>query len=104
MGKMGTGFRNPEKKEAMMNNQITKSFLACIIVLMVSILGTPFTQAQDYPAKPVILVIPFGAGGSHDLTARAVTSVAGDFLGQPMLVSLKPGGGGAIASDFVTKA
>jgi tripartite-type tricarboxylate transporter receptor subunit TctC len=104
MGKMGTGFRNPAKKEAMMNNQITKSFLACFIVLMVSILGTPFTQAQDYPAKPVILVIPFGAGGSHDLTARAVTSVAADYLGQPMLVQLKPGGGGAIASEFVTKA
>jgi tripartite-type tricarboxylate transporter receptor subunit TctC len=78
--------------------------LVCFIFLMVSVLGSQFVQAQDYPTKPVILVIPFGAGGSHDLTARAVTSVAADYLGQPMIVQLKPGGGGAIASDFVAKA
>jgi len=71
---------------------------------MVSISGFQFAQAQEYPTKPVTLVIPFGAGGSHDLTARAVTSVAANCLGQPMLVQPKPGGGGAIAAEFVAKA
>ncbi|NWF92413.1 MAG: tripartite tricarboxylate transporter substrate binding protein [Syntrophaceae bacterium] len=75
-----------------------------LVVLMVSILGSQFVGAQDFPTRPVVLVIPFGAGGSHDLTARAVTSVAADYLGQPILVQLKPGGGGAIASEFVYKA
>jgi tripartite-type tricarboxylate transporter receptor subunit TctC len=78
--------------------------LVYLVILMVSIFGCEFVQAQEYPTKPVTLVIPFGAGGSHDLTARAVTSVAADHLGQPMLVQLKPGGAGAIASDFVSKA
>lgn len=61
-------------------------------------------QAQEFPSKPIELVIPFGAGGSHDLTARALSSVAQQYLGQPLLVVLKPGGGGAVASQFVSRA
>jgi len=60
--------------------------------------------AEDFPTKPIALVIPFGAGGSHDLTARALVSVAPQYLGQPILVQLRPGGGGAVASDQVAKA
>ncbi|HEX2215750.1 MAG TPA: tripartite tricarboxylate transporter substrate binding protein [Xanthobacteraceae bacterium] len=61
-------------------------------------------QAADFPTKPVTLIIPVGAGGSHDLTARAVTSVANQYLGQPIVVELKPGGGGAIGSTLVANA
>jgi tripartite-type tricarboxylate transporter receptor subunit TctC len=87
-----------------MKRRTARQVLAYFILLPLMLLGPQLIQAQDFPTKPVTLVIPFGAGGSHDLTARAVTSVAADYLGQPMLVQLKPGGGGAIASDFVTKA
>lgn len=87
-----------------MKRRIGVRWMVYLVVLMVSILGSQFVGAQDFPTRPVVLVIPFGAGGSHDLTARAVTSVAADYLGQPILVQLKPGGGGAIASEFVYKA
>ncbi len=60
--------------------------------------------AQEFPAKPIELVIPYGPGGSHDLTARAVASVAHQHLGQPLLVVLKPGGGGAVGSQYVIRA
>ena len=60
--------------------------------------------AQEFPTKPIELVIPYAAGGSHDLTARALTSVAHQYLGQPMLVVLKPGGGGAVGSQAVIRA
>ncbi len=70
----------------------------------VFILCFQIVYAQDYPTKPIILIIPMGAGGSHDLTARAVTSVAADYLGQPIIIQLKPGGGGAIGSEMVAKA
>ena len=60
--------------------------------------------AEEFPNKPVSLVIPVGAGGSHDLTARALASVAPQYLGQPLIIQLKPGGGGAIGSDFVAKS
>ncbi len=87
-----------------MRRRTGEGVLAYFILLTIILLGPQFVEAQEFPVKPVTLVIPFGAGGSHDLTARAVTSVAADYLGQPMLVQLKPGGGGAIASDFVSKA
>lgn len=60
--------------------------------------------AQEFPTKAVELVIPFGPGGSHDLTARAVASVAHQYLGQPLLVVLKPGGGGAVGSQAAIRA
>ncbi len=49
-------------------------------------------------------MIPFGPGGSHDLTARAIVSVAQPYLGQPLVVVLKPGGGGAVGSQYVSRA
>src|SRR3989442_14865979 len=60
--------------------------------------------AKESPTKPIELVLPFGPGGSHDLTARALASVAHQYLGQPLLVVLKPGGGGAVGSQFVARA
>jgi len=60
--------------------------------------------AQEFPTKPIELIIPYGPGGSHDLTARAVASVAHQYLGQPLLVVLRPGGGGAVGSQQVVRA
>jgi len=60
--------------------------------------------AQEFPTKPVTLLIPVGAGGSHDLTARALVAVIPQYLGQPMIVELRPGGGGAIGSSQVAGA
>jgi len=61
-------------------------------------------QAQEFPTKPVTLVIPLTAGGTHDLTARAIARKAVDYLGQPIIILNKPGGGGGIGSGIVFKA
>lgn len=87
-----------------MCRQLRKEGLVGVVLMMLLVFCFTIVQAQDYPTKAVILVIPVGAGGSHDLTARAVTSVAPDYLGQPIIVQLKPGGGGAIGSELVAKA
>lgn len=50
--------------------------------------------ADDWPSKPITLIIPFGAGGSHDINARVFTSVIPHELGQPMVVKLMPGASG----------
>jgi len=71
--------------------------------LVAAALGAP-VAAQEFPSKPIELIIPYGPGGSHDLTARAVASVAHQHLGQPLLVVLKPGGGGAVGSQHVIRA
>jgi len=71
---------------------------------LLAALATVPAAAQEFPTKPIELVLPFGPGGSHDLTARAVASVAHQYLGQPLLVVLKPGGGGAVGSQQVIRA
>lgn len=78
--------------------------LICFILFTCLFAGYPAVQAQEYPAKPITLINPMGAGGSHDLTMRAVASVAADYLGQPVIVQIKSGGGGAIGSEAATKA
>jgi tripartite-type tricarboxylate transporter receptor subunit TctC len=86
---------------------LSTMMLAGLIVFVCSV-GTLVQTAtgaeKEFPTKPVTLIIPVGAGGSHDLTARAVTSVAINYLGQPIIVQLKPGGGGAIGSEIVAKS
>ena len=57
--------------------------------------------AQDYPTKPIHLVIQYPAGGSTDLTARALAEGAKKYLGQPVICENKPGGGGTVGVSFV---
>jgi tripartite-type tricarboxylate transporter receptor subunit TctC len=58
----------------------------------------------DYPNKPVELVVPSGAGGSTDLAARVLASIIPEFLGQPVVVVNKKGGGGQLGLDYLNKA
>ena len=60
--------------------------------------------ADKFPSRPIELVIPFSAGGSHDAHARAIVSVTPGIIDQPMLVTLKPGGTGAIAAQYVARS
>ncbi len=60
--------------------------------------------AADYPEKPIQLVIPLGAGGSHDLNARVMTSVIPQYLNQAMIVQLSPGASGQKGTNEVANA
>lgn len=62
------------------------------------------TAAADYPEKPITMVIPFGAGGSHDLNARVITSTIPTYLEQAMIVRLTPGAGGQKGTQEVANA
>ncbi len=81
-----------------------KRRVSSLTMLSVLFLCSLVGAAEEFPTKPVTLVLPVGAGGSHDLTARALASVAPQYLGQPLIIQLKPGGGGAIGSDYVAKS
>jgi tripartite-type tricarboxylate transporter receptor subunit TctC len=70
-----------------------------------ALLGPLSAVAQSgYPAKPITLVVPFGAGGSTDVVARALAKAAEQDLGQRILILNKAGAGGAIAFDQVKRA
>lgn len=60
--------------------------------------------AQDYPSKPVRIIVPFPPGGISDVLARALGSELSKRLKQPFIVENKPGAGGNIGNAFVANA
>ncbi len=60
--------------------------------------------AQNYPNRPIRLIVPFPAGGATDLFARTLGQKMSEKLGTTLVVDNKPGAGGAIGSDLAAKA
>jgi tripartite-type tricarboxylate transporter receptor subunit TctC len=60
--------------------------------------------AQDYPARPVTIIVPFAAGGGTDLLARMVAQKLEQRLGKPFLIENKPGAGSTIGASQAAKA
>ena len=69
-----------------------------------SLLFAATAFAQQYPAKPVRIVIPFGPGSSTDVITRIIAQPVAAALGQPVIIDPKPGGDGAISGAEVAKA
>ena len=78
---------------------------AGIALAALAVLGA-FAQApaQPWPSKPISLVVPFAAGGTTDVLARAIGVELAKSLGQPVIVESKPGAGATLGADFVAKA
>ena len=60
--------------------------------------------AQDFPERPITVVVPYGAGGTTDISARKIASLAEAELGQPVVVENRPGGSGTNAMRAVANA
>ncbi|MEG1771569.1 MAG: tripartite tricarboxylate transporter substrate binding protein, partial [Comamonas sp.] len=69
---------------------------------------TPLAHAADpadnWPTRPIRLVVPFAAGGANDLMARSAAEGASKVLGQPVVIDNRPGAGGTVGADIVAKA
>jgi tripartite-type tricarboxylate transporter receptor subunit TctC len=65
--------------------------------------GVP-ANAQDYPSKPIKIIVPAGAGGPNDVPARLASQILSPKLGQPVIIENRPGAGGAIGVREVAKA
>ncbi|MGQ2995429.1 Bug family tripartite tricarboxylate transporter substrate binding protein [Variovorax sp.] len=61
-------------------------------------------QAQDWPQRPVRVIVPFAAGASPDILARIVNDKLASRIGQPLIVENKPGAGGNSGTDQASKA
>ena len=75
-----------------------------VAVLLVGGLISTDAARAEYPEKPITLIIPVGAGGSHDRNARVFTSVIPEFLGNAVIVKLMPGASGQVGTAAAAKA
>ena len=79
--------------------------LVAVFILGVGLTGCGGGGDDEFPSRPITLVIPFGAGGAHDMHARAIVSTITPFLNDtPMIVELRPGAGGALGGEFVARS
>src|SRR5687767_13462018 len=74
------------------------------ILLALALLGVAPVFAQDYPSRPVRVVVPYSAGGSSDGPMRVIAQEMSKQLGQQMVVENKPGQGAMLGSAEVVKA
>jgi tripartite-type tricarboxylate transporter receptor subunit TctC len=66
--------------------------------------ATSIASAQDYPSRPITLVVPYAAGGGNDVMARGVAEKMSKTLGQNIVVENRAGAGGSVATRAVAKA
>ena len=88
--------------------QTMTKFRAAVSVRLGAALGAVLfglcAHAQDYPTRPVRIVVPFAPGGPNDIIVRLVAQKLTETWTQPFLIENRPGAGGNIGTDFVAKA
>ena len=84
--------------------QLTRRAMIAAAVATGTALTAGAAIAEDFPTKPITMIIPLGAGGSHDLNARVMTSMLPTYLGQPVVVELMPGASGRNGTAAAAKA
>jgi tripartite-type tricarboxylate transporter receptor subunit TctC len=77
--------------------------LAAFVAILVLVPAAP-AQAQDWPARPVRIVVPYGAGGAADTLGRLFAEVLGTAFGKQFYVENRPGGGSVVGSEAVARA
>ena len=77
---------------------------AALLVAVLGVLAAAPAAAQNYPDRPVRIVLPFGAGGVADVSSRIIAEKLGERLGQRFVIENMPGAGGITAAKAVTSA
>jgi len=84
---------------------ITKKIAKLVFTTsMMAMSAVASAQSNNWPTRPLTMVVPFAAGGSTDITARMLAEKLGPILGQSVIVENKPGAAGNIGAAFVARA
>mgnify|MGYP000950659108 CR=1 FL=1 len=81
-----------------------RAWIALAASALAGLLAAPQAQAQDYPSRPIRIIVPFAAGGGGDAIGRLVARKLGDQFKQSVIVENKPGASSIIATDLVAKS
>jgi tripartite-type tricarboxylate transporter receptor subunit TctC len=79
-------------------------FLGALLTGLSLLLSPTLAAAQDFPSKPIRLIVPFPAGGPNDIIARVIGQRMSELLKQPVLIDNRGGQGGVLGTDAVAKA
>ncbi len=79
-----------------------RAALAAFMLAGAALAGSP-AAAQEWPSRPIRILVGFGAGGGTDVTSRIIGDALSEVLGQPIVVENKAGAGGTIAADVIAK-
>lgn len=89
----------------MFEQKISKLVKKLILISgALALIGSPLANAQNWPTKPIKLIIPFAAGGTTDILGRLLAQQLTKDLGQNVIVENKPGAGGNIAAEYVAQS
>jgi tripartite-type tricarboxylate transporter receptor subunit TctC len=77
---------------------------SCMLAMVAFAIACATAHAQDYPVRPIRMILGFAPGGSTDLVARVVAQKMADAWGQQVVVDNRPGANGMIGADLVAKA
>ena len=83
---------------------LMRHFAALLVLATAATIGAPLSRADDYPSRPVRIIVPFGAGGPTDVFTRAIAEELRKSLHQTFVMENKPGAGTTIGTDYVAKA
>ena len=81
-----------------------KTLLRTVIVPALCLLAASAASAQGYPNKPIRIVVPFAAGGTSDILARALGPHVTNAWNQPVIVENRTGANGNVGADYVVKS
>jgi tripartite-type tricarboxylate transporter receptor subunit TctC len=83
--------------------RFAQALVAALPLLTAAVVGSQ-ALAQDYPSRPVRIIVPFGPGGPADVTARQIGSILQENFGQPFVIENRTGAGGVIGTLEVAKS
>ncbi len=81
-----------------------KSFLHRVAICIAAVAATSAVHAQNYPARPIRLVVSFAAGGGVDLVARLIGQKLSEAWGQQVVIDNRPGAGGNVSAELIAKS
>jgi tripartite-type tricarboxylate transporter receptor subunit TctC len=95
---------DPGMRSTMRRRSLARLALTFVALLLAAPLLTSPSCAEDYPSRPIRIIVPFGAGGPADVAARLLGNILQADFGQPVVVENHTGAGGVIGTQEAVKA